>query len=673
MGNYSTQHLSDLIRKYHKHFLTLITFILFGTAAFAWPTGVHDPSSIVKCNGKYWLFATGNGIHSLSSTDMVVWNNASSKPFSTTNFPSWITKYVSDFAGNFWAPDIIYMNNKYYLYYSCSSWGTMSSCIGVVVNETLDPTAPNYEWKDQGDIGIWSSGGDVNAIDPAVMKDPYGRIWLTYGSFNKGGIMVTEVDSISGKPKNTNRYSVANSWTGPNEWSYAEGEGGCMFYNDGYYYMVYNKGGCCAGVSSSYYMVIGRSIYPTGPFYDKNRKPLKAIGKPSGGTILMKHDDSRGYDDRFYGPGHFGLFRENGNDYVTFHYYDPNGPYPDQPAGAPRLGIGKLKWGEDGWPTLSMDFLDKGFYTLKNANSLKVIDIENHSTASGNSLYQYIPSNTNTTQKWRFTPLGTGEYKIQNYADSTLYVEATGTNNDTELGVTNSYTGAVNQKFRVIKSSNGDILIYPSISDKVVEVPNALKTDSPLGLWGNNESLCQRWQATSFVENFTISQTEATIDYTNADLRGISISCNGSWELSVGDNSWLTVSPTSGTGATRYLTITPTENSADTSRTNKIFVTTLGGVRDTITITQHAYGVTSIGTVLKPQANITPNPTNGVIEVISVSGDLLEIFNNAGIKILNTNLTNTKTNLDISNLENGIYIFKITNNEGTSIQKVIKK
>ncbi|WP_258105650.1 family 43 glycosylhydrolase [Marinoscillum sp. MHG1-6] len=487
--------------------LTFIAFIIYLTSqAQNWPAGIHDPSSIIKDKDKYWIFATGDGIAAKYSYDMVTWLDGPS-PFPNGEYPSWIDTYTNNpagpgsFTGHFWAPDIIYMNGKYYLYYSASVWGTTFSCIGVVVNETLDPEDPNYEWVDQGDIGIYSprAGFDINAIDAAMMRGPDNRIWMTYGSFNKDGILVTEVDSISGQPIG-NTISVANSYTGNG--AYGEGEGGSMFYRDGYYYLIYDKGGCCNGIASTYYMVIGRSVSPFGPFTDKDGNPMRVESAPSGGTLFFEHDDSRGLDDRYYGPGHFGLYRENGVDYVSFHYYSPNGYYPSEEAnymGGPTLGHAMLEWGEDGWPTLSMDFLKAGVYSLENENSSKALDLENHNTSSGTITYQYDVNPNQSTQKWRFTPLGTGEYTIQSYADETKYLEAVGTNNDTDIQLTSNYTGTINQKWRVVKDANDQLIIYPSSKDVMMEIPFAQTADAPVTLFVNTNHPCQRWTVSEFL------------------------------------------------------------------------------------------------------------------------------------------------------------------------------
>lgn len=494
-------------------------------SAQSWPSGTHDPSSIVKCGDRYWVFATGDGINAKYSYDMVTWQDGPS-PFTKTEFPDWINDYVHGatdsngqpvFHGAFWAPDIIYMNNQYYLYYSCSEWGTMTSTIGCVTNKSLNPEDPDYNWVDVGFLGLYSyqPGIALNVIDPALSRGDDGKIWMTYGSFNDRGMVVTEIDSLSGKPKtyagNIPGKTIANSWTGPNSWDYGEGEGACMVFRNGYYYLFYNKGGCCNGVASDYYVVMGRSQNPKGPFTDKEGKPMVNYGAESGGTVVLKHDDSRGFDDRYYGPGHIGVFQENGMDYITFHYYDPLGYYPSAEAnykGGPTLGLAKLEWGTDGWPYISLDFLEEGYYTLKNANSNKFLDVQNHNALNGAVLFQYSENQTEDAQKWLFTPLGTGEYTIQSYEDESLYVEASGNNNAELLRLTNQYTGAINQKFRVVQSPNGQILIYPSIQNNLFEIPFAYTFDYQVKLWPNTNHPCQRWIPTLVEPSLSVSGNE---------------------------------------------------------------------------------------------------------------------------------------------------------------------
>ncbi|MFB6319426.1 family 43 glycosylhydrolase [Saccharicrinis sp. FJH54] len=657
----------------------LYIFINSGLPVFAqnWPAGIHDPSSIVKCKDRYWIFGTGDGIYSMYSTDLVTWKSGPT-PFTKTDFPAWILNYAktstAEFEGNFWAPDIIYMNDRYYLYYSCSVWGTMSSCIGVVVNKTLDPADPEFEWVDQGDIGIYSNGGYINAIDPSVMRGPDNKVWLTYGSFNRDAINVYEIDTITGRPKPTGRSTIANSWTGPGSNNYGEGEGACQIYHDGYYYLFYNKGGCCNGIASTYYIVMGRSTSPRGPFRDKAGKAMRVIGSPSGGTLFFRHDNSRGLDDRYYGPGHVGYFKENGIEYITFHYYSPNGYYPSETAnymGGPTLGFGMIEWGEDGWPSISFDFLDKGYYSLKNALSSKALDAQNHSINS-TDLYQYAYNYSMETQKWLFTPLGTGEYTIRSYADSTRYIEATGNNNEESIRLTSSYTGAVNQKFRLVQSPNGKTLIYPSTKDRIFEIPNANTIDYQVKLWSNTNSDCQRWFATPYEETFAVSLNNVAFMSKDTIFRALTVTGTASWQITVEDPSWLIFSPSKGYGE-KQLLVLGRANNTGVARTNTMKIRTLGGQEAVVNFTQAADTNTALEKNHALQFEAYPNPSNGMIQLVCTADAVYSVFDNAGREVL-SGKTGTKTSvLDLSQQNAGIYFIRVTGKNASGIKKLVIK
>src|SRR4030042_328445 len=144
---------------------------------------IHDPSTIVFCDGRYYVFGTGQGIISKSSPDLLEWTAGPSVfPFSP---PSWTTTTVPGFGGIFWAPDLIFLNDQYYLYYSVSLWGSNRSAIGLATNPTLNPADPRYFWHDQG-LVIASYGTNFNAIDPSVMRDNDGTLWMSFGSFWSG-------------------------------------------------------------------------------------------------------------------------------------------------------------------------------------------------------------------------------------------------------------------------------------------------------------------------------------------------------------------------------------------------------------------------------------------------------------------------------------------------------
>ncbi|MBC8094568.1 MAG: arabinan endo-1,5-alpha-L-arabinosidase, partial [Akkermansiaceae bacterium] len=221
---------------------------------------IHDPSTMIKHGSRYYLFGTGNNIASKSSADKITWS-AGPTVFSNATRPSWITNAVPGFTGSFWAPDIIYLNGLYHLYYSVSTFGSQVSGIGLVTNPTLDPSDPNYLWTDQGPV-IQSNGGvNYNAIDPGVMLASDGRLWMTFGSFWTG-IKMIELDPATGK-RITPTSTVHALATHPPTTAI---EAPCLVQHSNYFYLFVNWDSCCSDIDSTYNIRVGRSTVVTGPY-----------------------------------------------------------------------------------------------------------------------------------------------------------------------------------------------------------------------------------------------------------------------------------------------------------------------------------------------------------------------------------------------------------------------
>lgn len=299
---------------------------------------VHDPC-IIKADGIYHVFCTGHVgekpglIPWRTSKDLLNWELRGSV-FSA--IPQWAQDAVPGTRG-MWAPDISYFNNQYHLYYSCSTFGSNRSVIGLATNATLDPQSPQFEWQDRGLVVMSKQGDDFNAIDSNHIQDRDGRHWLTLGSF-WSGIKLFALDPVTGKPPAENRqiYSLA-SRPAPEK---APGaiEAPFMIERDGYYYLFASFDYCCRGVSSSYYIVVGRSKQVTGPFAGRDGKPMT----DGHGTLLLQGNRD------FRGPGHSAFLRDADQDYVVYHAYDT------KKDGRPTLRISPVAWTADGWPTVTL-------------------------------------------------------------------------------------------------------------------------------------------------------------------------------------------------------------------------------------------------------------------------------------------------------------------------------
>ncbi|HEY1663011.1 MAG TPA: LamG-like jellyroll fold domain-containing protein [Verrucomicrobiae bacterium] len=367
-------------------FLVLISFQwgLMAQGYLRGSLGIHDPSAVIECNGLYYVFGTGQGILSKSSTDKTYWVTG---PSVFANSPSWTTNAVPGFTGDFWAPDISYFNGQYHLYYAVSTFGSQVSGIGLATNPTLDPNDPSYQWTDQGPVIESTTGSAYNCIDPSVTFDASSNLWMSFGSFWTG-IKLIQLNATTGlrSTSNTTVYSLAND----NAASGDPIEGSYLYHYGNYYYLFVNWGTCCSGLQSTYNIRVGRSANIIGPFLDRNNVNMLS----SGGTLFLQTTG------KYLAPGQVGIINENGADYFGYHYLDADA------NGAPTFDLEPLSWTSDGWPAFTNDWSaayhfrmdarddDDQYYGLLE-NGVSIIDdplLGDSVALNGNNQYVSLPA-----------------------------------------------------------------------------------------------------------------------------------------------------------------------------------------------------------------------------------------------------------------------------------------
>jgi arabinan endo-1,5-alpha-L-arabinosidase len=378
--------------------LTSFASFQVSAAVLSGSIGAHDPSRMILCNGKYYVYSTGGGMK--FSSDGINWT-AGPSPFSPAapvagtmpargELPASLKAVVPGDRG-IWAPDVIFYNNKYLLYYSACAPLTVSRCgIGLVTSPTLDPSAPGYKWSDAG-VVIYTDNKveKKSAIDPGPFVDAKGDLWLSWGSGYANGATETDPTIIISKLDNA---TGLRSTTDTKFYPVAPGhiEAAYVHYRADYYYAFWNDGGCCSGVNSTYRIHVARSASPKGPYVNK-------AGKEGEGEIFM--DSIK--DKQVYGPGHMGIESEPGIDRFSFHYYNADG--------RPVLGIRTLVWGDDGWPSVGDD-LPPGTYKITAENGL-ALGVHGTRSTDGKliELQRYSGSDL---QKWTVTVTPDGYYHL---------------------------------------------------------------------------------------------------------------------------------------------------------------------------------------------------------------------------------------------------------------------
>jgi arabinan endo-1,5-alpha-L-arabinosidase len=253
----------------------LRTFLSVSTLSFALRAlaldgqiQIHDPSTIVRCNGKYYTYGTGGSC--LISEDGWTWTQGT--PPSRRGM----------------APDVIQMGDRYYMYVARNVGAQPRADINMIWSKTLETTSPDYKWEEGGIVASSDGVEDCNAIDPGVFLDPNeGRLWLVYGSYF-GYIRLVQLDAKTGQrldPKDQPANLAINC------------EAPIMIYHDGWYYLLATHGSCCRGADSGYNIRMGRARKITGPFLDHT-----GVDMIQGGGKLFA-----GSAPRHVGPGHFGL------------------------------------------------------------------------------------------------------------------------------------------------------------------------------------------------------------------------------------------------------------------------------------------------------------------------------------------------------------------------------
>jgi arabinan endo-1,5-alpha-L-arabinosidase len=289
--------------------------------------GTHDPT-IMEQSGIWYEFQTGPGIYRKYSNDSLAWIPLPS--LLPAKLPWWVN-YVPNQAGtDVWAPDVHEYNGRVWLYYSISTFGSRTSAIGLLSADSL--AVDDTGWEDEGLVISTNEtdGLDYNAIDPNLTIDEFGDPWLTFGSWNDGGIQLTQLD-------NDDMSTGYMKPTGPLT-SIAARPGGIeapvIIHRNNYYYLFVSVGLCCRGVNSTYRIFYGRADTITGPYLDKD-----GVDMVNGGGSLLEDGD-----ERWIGPGGQDIHDFNGTDVIAFHAYDA------ADAGNAKLLMATLIWDAEDWP-----------------------------------------------------------------------------------------------------------------------------------------------------------------------------------------------------------------------------------------------------------------------------------------------------------------------------------
>lgn len=327
---------------------------------------VHDPVMAQGEDGRYYIFSTGMGVGVMSSADMKTWrqepgvffakypgHETNPSPSQHPDIPTWATDSVAKFQAHMWAPDVCYKNGRWYMYYSCSSFGVNGSAIGVATTKTLDPNSPDYGWKDLGPVVVSHRNiNNWNAIDPNYIDGHL--FWGSFWDDIQIAPIASDMKTLKAKPQTiARRLAPGEKATVTSDDEDMKGANGekivveagenaieapfCIKHGK-WYYLFVSWDYCCRGDRSTYKTVYGRSRKVTGPFLDKNGKDMRL----GGGTLLV------GPDERFYGVGHNSAYEVRMPDDKKQWYFFSHA-YDTEADGRAKLFLRKIQFDKQGW------------------------------------------------------------------------------------------------------------------------------------------------------------------------------------------------------------------------------------------------------------------------------------------------------------------------------------
>lgn len=325
---------------------------------------------------KWRLIEAGVNTGSSTSSKNEPLENALASPF------LWAGYNDSDCSGGYgvWAPDIIHNPNYVwndgskgaYMMYYCTSSTAVRSCIaygvsksvtgpfsyvdtivysGFTENDNIVKTESALGTKEvntnyrntnipklieQGKLssaraGWFNSNGTYNnalfpnAIDPTILFDHTGKLWMTYGSWS-GGIFILQLDPVTGQPiypKNNSGQTDGYFGTRIAGGYRKSGEAPYILYDQtsGYYYLYVTYG--WLGVDGGYHIRMYRSKTIDGNYVDSAGNSAiftSSTNQASRGVKVMGNYDFSTLVNGYKSKGHNSAFIDtDGQRYLVHH------------------------------------------------------------------------------------------------------------------------------------------------------------------------------------------------------------------------------------------------------------------------------------------------------------------------------------------------------------------
>ncbi|MCP2028285.1 hypothetical protein L1276_003455 [Flavobacterium sp. HSC-32F16] len=359
-------------------------------------------------------------------------------------------------------------------------------------------------------------------------------------------------------------------------------------------------------------------------------------------------------------------------------------------------------------------------FFLQNRNSSLNMDVWNASLSNGAGVKQGAV-NTGNNQKFTFTHLGDGLYKIiANHSGQSLDVNGFNTANGVSVEQY-PYNGTTNQQFVLVSTGDGFYKIVARHSGRIVEVAGASTANGAnVQQWDNNNQTCGQWKliAATSVQTSTLIQAEDYSAMSGIQVEAATDTGGGSNVGYTETGDWLAYNsinfPTTGfylieyrvaSGVTggrlssdlnggtiilgnvdipntggwqNWQTVTQTVNVNAGTYNFGIYIQNTGMNINWIRITKVGAGAPVSSAIIEQEVvetvfNVYPNPVSETLFFTKdVSDGNLRIFDSQTGSIISSQKSNDNS-LNVSHLRQGIYFVVFEKDGEKTIKRFIKK
>ncbi|WP_246612888.1 family 43 glycosylhydrolase [Paractinoplanes bogorensis] len=387
---------------------------------------------------------------------------------------------VADRCCNIWAPEMHYLNGRWYLYYTAGAGGSNydSQRLHVLESAGSDPLGP-YTYRNR----LQGNGASGWLIDGSILKVG-SALYLIASAFT------TATQNLVIAPL-SNPYTVSGSFTTISTpaqgWERQGGdvnEGPAALYRNGRTMIVYSASACWG------------PDYKLGLLTLTGSNPLSASSWTKAANPVFQRSDANGV----YGPGHHGIFTspDGTESWIVYHANDGvnEGCDNNRTTRAQKFTFNTDNTPNFGTPMrLGTTAPGPAGETAATPTAYRIINRNSGKCLDGDDVRQWTCTGA-TAQSWRIEDLGDDTNRLINVATGKALDVADCSSADGADIQQWTWLNNTCQRFRLVYTATGGwVRLVNAATGKVADVTNCGTTDgTDVRQWSWLGNTCQQWQ-----------------------------------------------------------------------------------------------------------------------------------------------------------------------------------